>query len=296
MKKVLIIGGRGMLGHKLVQAFSSIFETRYTLHGSFETVKEFGIFDREYAIENVDVENIELVRTAIERSEPEVVVNAVGVIKQLAAALDVEKSLSINSIFPHRLARLTSQRSIRLISMSTDCVFAGTRGMYSEQDPPDALDLYGQSKHWGEVSMDNCLTIRTSIIGREVATHNGLVEWFVSQRGNRVNGYSKAVFSGFPTIIFADILIDIIEKYPELCGVVHISSDPISKFDVLRKINSRFRLGAKVEDDPEFLMDRSLDSTRFRGATGFAPPVWDEMIERMYADATPYDKWNDRTN
>ena len=296
MKRVLILGGRGMLGHKLVQSFSPVFKTLYTLRGGFETVEKFGIFDRERAIENVNIENFVSVRRAVEAAAPDVVVNAVGVIKQVQTAGDVEKTLAINSIFPHRLARLTREFGIRMIGISTDCVFAGTRGNYSEEDVPDALDLYGQSKHWGEIAENGCLTLRTSIIGRELASKNGLVEWFFANRGGEVEGYSKAIFSGFPTVVFADILIDIIEKYPELNGIFHVSSDPISKYDILRMLDGQFRLGIQVDENRDFEIDRSLDSTRFRKVTGFGPASWDQMIARMRADETPYDRWNERTN
>ncbi len=285
-----------MLGHKLVQSFDDVFDTYYTLHGAFESVEDFGIFDRSRAVEDVDVEDLDTVRRAIERTAPDVVVNAVGVIKQVQAAGDVEKTLKINSIFPHRLARLAAAQGFRLITVSTDCVFAGTRGNYSEDDVPDALDLYGQSKHWGELSEKGCLTLRTSIIGREICSKNGLLEWFFSRRGDAVKGYSKAIFSGFPTIVFADILIDIIEKYPDIDGIFHVSSDPISKYEILRMIEKQFGLGVRIDQDTDFVMDRSLDSTKFRETTGFVPAAWGEMIDRMRSDATPYDKWNDHKN
>jgi dTDP-4-dehydrorhamnose reductase len=224
------------------------------------------------------------------------VINAVGLVKQVAGSYDVVKTLTVNSIFPNRLLEICADFRARLINISTDCVFAGTRGMYREDETPDALDLYGQSKHWGEVSDPNSLTVRTSIIGRELGASHGLAEWFFSQRGRTVKGYSKAIFSGFPTVVFADILIDIIEKHPKLYGVFHVSSDPICKFDLLTKINRSFDLGVTIEEDRDFVIDRSLDSSIFRKATGFQSPTWDEMIERMSDDPTPYDKWNDRTS
>ena len=294
--KVLIFGGGGMLGHKLVQRLSDRFEVDFTLHRDFERVEKFGILKRENAIERLDVQNVESIRSALEWSGPAVVINAVGVIKRVAGCNDVERALSVNSIFPHRLAKLSNEFGARFITISTDCVFAGTRGMYSESDPPDALDLYGQSKHWGETSEGNCLTIRTSIIGRELNLGHGLVEWFFSQRGKRANGYSKAIFSGFPTVVFGDIIVDIIERYRELKGIFHVSSNPISKFDLLDKINHKFDLGVQLTEDRDFAIDRSLDSSKFRESTGFQPPSWDDMIERMRTDTTPYETWNDRNS
>ena len=294
--KILIIGGTGMLGHKLVQRLSEVFEVTFTLRGSFDSVENPEIFDRGQAIEHVDVRDMRSVQTAFERAAPDVVINAVGLIKHVAGSDDIETALSINSIFPHRLAKLSGESGARLITMSTDCVFAGTKGMYSESDPPDALDLYGQSKHWGEISAENCLTLRTSIIGREMGSQNGLIEWFFSQRGGEVPGYSRAVFSGFPTVVFADIIVGIIERYRELSGIFHVSSDPISKFDLLNKIDRQFNLGVRLVEDSSFEIDRSLDSSRFRSATGFEPATWDEMITGMCADSTRYDEWNHRKN
>lgn len=294
--KVLIFGGRGMLGHKLVQRLSNDFEVDFTLHSSFDSVERFGLFRREHALENIDVRDARSVRSAFELSAPNVVINAVGIVKQVSGSGDVEQILSINSIFPHRLSQLSGEFGARLINIGTDCVFAGTRGMYSESDIPDALDLYGQSKHWGEVSGPNCLTLRTSIIGRELNSTHGLVEWFFTRRGREAQGYSKAVFSGFPTVVFADIIVDIVERYPDLEGIFHVSSKPISKYELLKNIKREFALDVRLAEDRDFVIDRSLDSTRFRNATRFEPPSWEEMIGRMSADATQYDRWNDRKN
>src|SRR5215207_9145265 len=161
--KILIFGGSGMLGHKLVQVLSPFFEVNYTVRGSFEKVEHFEFFRRDAAIENVDVTEFDLVRKVFEKAKPDVVINAAGVIKQVPQSKDIPKALTLNSIFPHQLAELSQRVGCRLLTMSTDCVFSGDRGNYTETDAPDALDLYGQSKHWGEVEQDGCLTIRTSI-------------------------------------------------------------------------------------------------------------------------------------
>ncbi len=291
MKKVLIIGGKGMLGHKLVQALSERFEVWTTLHGSWSDVEKFGIFDQGRTIDKVDVTDIESVRQAVETSRPEIIINAVGVIKQLPAATDVVHTLEINSIFPHRLAQLTAELNARLILISTDCVFDGVAGNYSEDNLPNALDLYGQSKRWGEVTGGDCLTLRTSIIGRELSGTHSFVEWFLSNRGGDVNGFANAIYSGFPTIVFADIIASLITDHPDLRGLHHVSSEPINKFELLTLINKAYDAGVNIGRDEEFRIDRSLDSTRFRQATGFQPPSWQEMIERMANDPTPYDSF-----
>lgn len=279
-----------MLGHKLVQRLGEKgLDVWTTLHSTFADVERFAIFNPERTLENVDVTDIDSVKKAVAAAEPDVIINAVGVIKQLPEAADVVNTLLINSIFPHRLAEIAGAAGSRLILISTDCVFDGKDGNYTEDDTPNALDLYGQSKHFGEVAADNCLTIRTSIIGRELSGTHSLVEWFLSNRGGSVKGYANAIYSGFPTLVFADIIASLITEHAGLGGLYHISSEPIDKFKLLDLINDAYEAGITIEPDAEFRIDRSLDSTRFRIATGFEPPSWITMIEQMAADKTPYD-------
>ena len=280
-----------MLGHKLVQELGIEHEVYCTIRGDLESIEKYRIFAPDRIITGIDVTNIADTRRAIELSQPGVVINAVGVIKQLPSASDVITTLSINSIFPQRLAELSGEFGFRLITVSTDCVFLGDRGAYSEADPPDALDLYGQSKHWGEVSEGDCLTLRTSIIGRELGTAHSLIEWFLSNRGGSVRGFSNAIYSGFPTLVFADIIRDLISNHTDLRGLYHVSSEPINKFRLLELANAAYSADIAIDRFEEFHIDRSLLSDRFRSETGFQPPTWEEMIDRMASDPTPYDTW-----
>lgn len=288
--KVLVIGGTGMLGHKVVQVLRPRFDVVCTIRNSFETIEGLGIFSRESTIENVNVEDIRSVEDAIRSSEPDVVINCVGVIKQLPTSKDVVKTLTINSVFPHQLASLAERLDFRLITVSTDCVFAGTKGNYSEVDAADALDLYGRSKQLGEVIDNRNLTIRTSIIGREIGTSHSLIEWFLSQQGS-VRGYVNAIFSGFPTVVLSEVIANIISDHPGLTGLYHVSSEPINKFDLLTLVKERLDLDIEIERFEDFSIDRSLDSMKFRAATGFEPLPWPEMVDRMFSDPTPYDDW-----
>src|SRR5436190_2551232 len=199
--QILIFGANGMLGHKLVQTLNEKFDVYGTIRGEFADVERFGIFDRNRTIERTDVTDISSVVRALQIAKPEVVINAAGIIKQRLESEDVVRTLSINSVFPHLLADLSGEYKFRLITISTDCVFSGKTGNYSEAEIPDAHTLYGISKLLGEVKQANCLTIRTSIIGRELADAHGLVEWFLSNRGHSLKGYVNANYSGFPTII-----------------------------------------------------------------------------------------------
>jgi dTDP-4-dehydrorhamnose reductase len=289
-KRVLILGGSGMLGHKLVQVLGDRFDTYYTIRGKFAEVEHYGFFERERTLERVDANEFSSVRSAVESIRPDVVLNAIGIIKQLPSSKNVVQTLTINSIFPHLVADLAQELGFRFITLSTDCVFSGSKGNYSENDIPDATDLYGRSKQFGEVTGTNCLTIRTSIIGRELGTTHSLIEWFLSQNGS-VNGYSNAIYSGFPTIVLADLLGNIIEEQPDLTGLYHLSSDPISKFALLELVKKRIGLNIAIVGAPEFRVDRSLDSSTFRSLTGFSPLPWAEMVDRMFDDPAPYDEW-----
>ncbi len=289
--KVLIFGGNGMLGHKLVQVLQKRFSVWTTLRTNFADFENYGIFDPERVIGDVDVENFDSVQKVFDVSEPDVVINAVGIIKQLPKSKEVIKTLKINSIFPHQLAQLAHATGARLITISTDCVFNGRKGNYNEEDVSDAEDLYGKSKNLGEVFADGCLTLRTSIIGRELNTSHSLVEWFLSNYGGKVKGFTKAIYTGFPTIALADIISDLIENHKDLQGLYHVSSEPISKFDLLCLIKNFYKVPIEIEPYADFKIDRSLDSSKFRKETGFAPPGWEKMIEKMAQDPTPYDNF-----
>lgn len=286
--KVLILGGGGMLGHKLWQLCHQRFDTFVTFRQSASAYARYNLFDEAHSIGNVAADHFDSVTKAFAVVRPEVVVNCIGIVKQDAAAKDPVQSISINSLFPHRLAELCRATDARLIHLSTDCVFSGRAGNYSEADRTDAEDLYGRTKLLGEVAGKNCLTIRTSMIGRELAGSHGLVEWFLSQEGKTVKGFRRAVFSGFTTQALSETIAWIIEAQPELEGVWHVAAEPINKFDLLSLIKERGQLSIEIEPDDAFFCDRSLNAARFRQATGFVPPAWSDMISHLFQDSTPY--------
>ncbi len=280
-----------MLGHKLVQIFKEKFDVWTTIKSDFNKYKKFGILDKKKTIENLNVEDLKSVEKVINKIRPDVIINAVGIIKQIQTSQDVVKTLTINSIFPHNLAIIAEKNQARLINISTDCVFNGKKGNYEETDLSDAVDLYGKSKNLGEVEGKNCLTLRTSIIGRELKTSHSLVEWFLSNQGKKVKGFTNAVYSGFPTIVFADILADLLVNHKNLDGIYHLSSQPINKFELLKLIKSAYKADIEIEPFAEFKIDRSLDSTKLRRKIGFEPISWKKMIEVMANDPTPYKDW-----
>jgi dTDP-4-dehydrorhamnose reductase len=235
---------------------------------------------RSRLLAGIDVESGDSLAKAIAAVRPDVVVNCVGVVKQLAAAGDPLAAIPVNSILPHRLARLCELAGARLVHISTDCVFCGTKGMYGEQDPADARDLYGLSKYLGEVDYPHAVTLRTSIVGPELQSAHGLVGWFLSQSG-RVKGFRKAIFSGLPTVELARVIRDYVLPRPQLRGVLHVSSAPISKYDLLRLVAQEYGSHTEIAPDETLVIDRSLDSRRFRDLTGYAPPDWPELVRSM---------------
>lgn len=282
------MGGSGMLGHKLWQVFSNQFDTYVTLRRDFDAYRRYMIFDPAHSVSQVSAEKGDTMVRAIDSVKPTVVINCVGIVKQAEAARDPLTSIEINALLPHRLAKLCQEKVIRLIHISTDCVFSGRKGNYSEDDFSDAEDLYGRTKYLGEVSSKGCLTIRTSMIGRELETSNGLIEWLLSQEGKTVNGYKRAIFSGFTTNALAEIIAKIIIEHANLHGVWHVASEPISKYDLLSLVKRVYRLNIRIEPDETVVVDRSLNAERFCQATGFVLPSWHDMIEQMYLDPTPY--------
>jgi dTDP-4-dehydrorhamnose reductase len=283
--KVLILGATGMLGHALFSLLSG--RPEYTV---FATVRGTEGLDRWFPPGllqrirgGVDAEGFDTVMGVLEEIRPDAVVNCVGVVKQLPSAKDPIATITVNALFPHLLARACGETGMRMIHISTDCVFAGEKGNYIESDLPDATDLYGRTKLLGEVDSPPCVTLRTSIVGHELSGRHGLIEWFLAQEGS-VRGFARAVFSGFPTVELAGIVAERVIPNEELAGLYHVSSEPVSKYELLRLVKEQYGKRIRIERDEEYACDRSLDSSRFREATGYQPPPWPVMVSRMHAD------------
>jgi dTDP-4-dehydrorhamnose reductase len=282
--KVLILGVNGMMGHNLFSEFAKHSDLDvYATVRSNDVVKKFIPFHPlKRIIKNIDAEYIESFSQVIKKLQPDIVINCIGIIKQLPEANNHIISININALFPHRLALLCKDHGVRMIHISTDCVFDGTKGNYSEDDLSDAQDLYGRTKYLGEVAYPHCITLRTSVIGHELTSGVGLVEWFLAQE-KKVSGYTKAIYSGFPTVELARIIHDFVIPNPELSGLYHVSSEPISKYELLKLIAEKYDKTTDIEPYDDFVCDRSLDSTRFREKTGYEPPSWPELIEMMHS-------------
>lgn len=297
MKKVLILGGEGMLGHKVFQVLTHRFEAYATFRnpqGLWFHFPMYATAERNHLLPVVDALDFNTVVRAVELARPEVIINCIGIVKQLEEANDPIISLTVNSLLPHKLAALCKKNDIRLVHISTDCVFNGKKGNYTEADMPDAEDLYGRTKFLGEVTEPGCLTIRTSFIGRDFLKQSSLLEWFLSNRGKKVKGYKNSIYTGLTTETLAHIISDILDNYPELSGLYHVASQPISKYELLVKIRDVMSIDIGVEPYDNPRSDLSLDSARFIGVTGYAISNWDEMIAKLVVDPTPYDEWRSK--
>lgn len=281
--RVLVLGATGMLGNAVLRFFAQ--RENHEVQGSARSaglLRHLPAGLRDKVICGVDVENHDNLTRLFATAKPQVVINCIGLVKQLADANDPLAAIPLNALLPHRLAQLCDVAGARLIHISTDCVFTGKTGMYRESDPSDARDLYGMSKYLGEVDYPNAITLRTSIIGHELSSAHSLVEWFLAQQGG-VKGYSKAVFSGLPTVELARIIHDYVIPSPQLHGLYHVSADPINKLELLRLVAEVYGKNIDIAPDDQLVIDRSLNSSIFREKTGYKPPHWKELVTQMHA-------------
>jgi dTDP-4-dehydrorhamnose reductase len=279
----LILGGDGMLGHRLLQSFAERHEVRVTLRSTLSTYAPYGLFDTGNSYDGIDARSLDALSRVLSDYRPQAVVNCIGIIKQRRAAADAIASLEINALFPHRLLPMCRAVGARMVNMSTDCVFSGERGAYTEDDRPDAADLYGRSKLLGEVGDPGAITLRTSIIGTELGHRSSLIEWFLAQRG-AIKGYTRAIYSGFTTHEMARIIEHVLLARPELSGVWHVASAAISKYHLLCKLGRLLdRRDVTIVPDDSFVCDRSLSGERFAAAAGYQAPSWDQMLVELAA-------------
>ena len=280
--RLLILGATGMLGNTCYRFLSSApgIEVFASVRDPAQA-EQFVSALRSNVIGGIDVLSDTDVQAVLTQSRPDVVVNCIGLVKQLEAAGEPTAAIAVNALLPHRLARSCDQIGARLVHVSTDCVFSGSQGHYKESDFPDALDLYGRSKLLGEVDRKGHLTLRTSIIGPELGGRvTGLVEWFLSQKG-RVNGFTRARFSGVSTLEFATVLRDVVLPDAGLEGLYHLAADPVSKFDLLHELARAYGRDIEIVPRDEPVIDRSLDAGRFRQKTGYKAPDWTRMVQAM---------------
>jgi dTDP-4-dehydrorhamnose reductase len=293
LMRLLVFGGTGMLGHQLWETCRTRLDAQFTVRSSELRGTAEAVLDPDRAVPGVRAEDPASIGRALDETRPAVAVNCIGVVKQVAGDDNLVETIRANALFPHQLAAACRERGVRLIQVSTDCVFSGREGPYAEDRDPDPLDVYGRSKLLGEVAGPGALTLRTSMIGRELETTNGLLEWFLSQEGP-VRGFTRAVFSGPTTQVLSRLIADLVERKEPLEGLWHVGAEPIAKHDLLLLIRVAFDLDVEVESDDSVTIDRSLDSTRLRDAIGWSPPNWPEMIAELSESAERYSDVRER--
>jgi dTDP-4-dehydrorhamnose reductase len=294
--KVLVLGGEGMLGHKMFQTLTARFPgAACTIRTSLKEVPKGGrdLFKAGEVVEHVNAMDLSRLEDVLRERRPDFLVNCIGIVKQGSEAESPLPCIMLNALMPHKLVELASEWGGRVIHVSTDCVFSGRKGSYREGDVSDADDLYGRTKYLGETASPNALTLRTSIIGRELSRFRSLLEWFLSQRGGAVRGYKRVIYSGVTTNYLATVVGKVIEEHPSLHGLFHVASAPISKHDLLHLVRNAFGLHIEIIPDEAEVSDRSLIGTKFLTATGLECPPWPVLIGQLVADPTPYDQWRD---
>ncbi len=278
--KILVLGASGMLGNAMLRVMSA--QEAWSVFGTVRGAEPalHAAAPRALLIPGVYADQPDSLLAAFAQARPDVVINCVGLVKQLSNAEDPLVAVPINALLPHRLARMCEVAGARLVHVSTDCVFSGKQGNYTEFDLADAQDVYGRSKLLGEVDYPHAVTLRTSIIGHELRSAHGLIDWFLSQQA-RVKGYTEAVFSGLPTCELARVVRDFVIPDASLRGVYQVAAEPISKHDLLQIVNREYGKNLKIEPDDQVKINRSLDASRFREATGYVAPAWPDLIAQM---------------
>lgn len=267
--KVLVLGGRGMAGHVITAYFQE--KPQYNV---FYTSR-----DREdKSVMNLDVTNSTNLEKIIDAIKPDIIINCIGILNDHANN-NTKLAFQVNSLLPHQLVKLTDRYNGKLVHISTDCVFSGIKGDYTEADIPDGASIYAQSKQLGEIISDKHLTIRTSIIGPELKKDGiGLFLWFMNQKG-KINGYEKVLWNGVTTLELAKAVEAMIQN--NITGLFHLGSEKkISKFELLKLMQKIFeKTDVEIIPDSHPVLDRTIKNTR----TDFqyAIPTYEKMLVEL---------------
>lgn len=288
--KIMILGADGMLGHQLVQSYRGRHETVGTYRKPSEGYTGISGYLADSCHYGVEASNFSAINDLIAESKPDAVINAIGIVKQRAESKELIASIEVNALLPHKLALYCQAAGARLVHLSTDCVFSGSRGMYQETDFADADDVYGRTKLLGEVADSGCITLRTSIIGLELSRKKSLVEWFLAQRGS-IQGFRNAIYSGLTTLEMARVIEMLLVRYPAASGLYHLSSESISKYELLAQLNALLGNKLEISENLDFRCERSMRSDRFRADFDYTPPTWPAMLEELAAQIKERYQW-----
>ena len=280
--KILILGGDGMIGHKMAQVLSNFnHEITVSIREQRELTKQ--CFSSQVKVFLIDFLK-ENVVTFLNRVKPDVIINAIGITIRRGVNEHVSDAIYINSYFPHQLANWAGIHNKRLIHFSTDCVFSGFEGSYSEDATPNASDYYGKTKGLGEVLSKNALTLRSSMIGPELFNKTELFEWVINSKEKEINGFSRVIYSGVTTVYMARLVVDLIENHKDFNGIYNMASNPISKFELLSLINDNFDLGLVINKDQNIISNKTLDASKIENELGIKSPSWNELIIDLKKD------------
>ena len=280
--KILILGGDGMIGHKLAQVLSvqnheiviSIREKKDLTLKSISSKSK--VFFNDFLKDNI--------LDFLDKVNPDIIINAIGITTRRGVTENISDSIYLNSFFPHQLANWSEIHNKRLIHFSTDCVFSGSEGSYSEDAIPNALDYYGKTKGLGEVFSKNALTLRSSMIGPELFNKTELFEWVINNKEKEINGFSRVMYSGVTTVYMANLIADLIENHNNISGIYNIASNPISKFELLHLINDNFDLGLVINKDQNIISNKTLDTSKIENELGIKSPSWNQLIIELKRD------------
>jgi dTDP-4-dehydrorhamnose reductase len=287
--RVIILGASGLIGHSLYRELGSQFETFGTLHYHKKSYGDHRLFNNSNIIENIDISDFQVLCGVLREINPDVIINCIGITKRKKEIDNAAHALYINSLFPHKLAEWAEVNNKRLIHLSTDCVFDGKTGNYNEKSLTTAEDIYGRTKAFGEVDYNHTLTIRSSFIGRELFSKTELLEWFLSQKGPSIKGFTKALYSGVSTKFLSKIVVEIIHKYPNLFGIKQLAiEEPISKFDLLCLARNAFKLDIEIIPDESFELKPTLNGEKLKDELDYVVPTWERMMNDLANDPFKY--------
>jgi len=289
MRRVVVLGATGLLGHRVIESLQQRFDVVGTTQRTQILESRFPQRVATGLQCGIRAQQFSAVQRLIRDVQPVAVVNCIGIVKSQTVSVSPEELRTVNSEFPWRLAELCHGTHSRLIQVSTDCVFSGERGNYSELDIPDPVDAYGVSKLAGEPNLPGCLVLRTSFVGREYFSTRGLVEWLCSQRNNTVPGFRQAKFSGVTTAVLARLIGMLIDRHGDLTGTWHVAGEPVDKYTLLTQLSNALDLHVDVIPDDSLVCDRTLNGNAFAEVTGFLAPSWSEMVTELANDSRNYE-------
>ena len=282
--RILILGIDGMIGHKIAQSLSYDYEVIGSSRKNIN-LEDIGLtkgllFNNDFLKNDYD--------TFLNKILPDIIINCIGITTRRGISNNSLNTDFINNQFPHKILEWTSKKNKKLIHFSTDCVFSGKKGNYLDGDQPDAEDIYGLSKAKGEINSENALTIRCSMIGREIYNHTELFEWLYSMKNKEIKGYTNVIYSGVTTFWMGQVINKLLSENMNLNGIYNIASKPISKYELLFKLSNVFKLNVNIIPNPNIKSNKVLISKKFTEITGINIPNWDELIGEFKNDSDKY--------